>query len=194
MKAIVQSRYGPPDVLEVTDIDEPVVGANEVCVRVRAAAVNPLDWHNLRGLPYPLRLGNGLVKPKNRVLGVDVAGHVEAVGSNVTQFRPGDEVFGLCKGAIAEFACAREDRLVPKPARLTFEQAAAVPAATLTALQGLRDRGQIQTGQKVLIVGASGGVGTFAVQIAKWFGADVDRCVQHEERGPGPVDRRRPRH
>ena len=173
MKAIVQHRYGSPDVLEVGEIDKPVVGDGDVRVRVHAAAVNPLDWHDMRGLPYPLRIGNGLVKPKSRVLGVDVAGKVEAVGKKVVQFQPGDEVFGLAKGAFAEYACAGEDRLVPKPARLTFEQAAAVPVGALTALQGLRDRGRIRPGQKVLIVGASGGVGTFAVQIAKWFGANV---------------------
>ena len=173
MKAIVQCRYGSPDVLEVKEVEAPVVGDNDVLLRVRAASVNPLDWHTMRGLPYPLRIGNGLVKPKSGVLGVDVAGHVEAVGRKVAQFRRGDEVFGVCKGAFAEYACAGEDRLAAKPARLTFEQAAATPVAGLTALQGLRDRGQIQPGQKVLIVGASGGVGTFAVQIAKAFGAAV---------------------
>ena len=173
MKAIVQYEYGSPDVLELKDIDKPLVEDNDVLVRVHAAAANPLDWHNMRGLPYFLRIGNGLLKPKNSVPGVDVAGHVEVVGKNVTQFQPGDEVFGLCKGAFAEYVCCGEDRLLPKPAKLTFEQAAAVPVAALTALQGLRDRGQIQPGQKVLIVGASGGVGTFAVQIAKSFGADV---------------------
>ena len=174
MKAIVQYEYGSPDVLELKELDKPVVGDNDVLVRVHTAAVNPLDWHNIRGLPYILRImGNGLLKPKNSVPGIDVAGHVEAVGKNVTQFQSGDEVLGLCKGAFAEYVCGGEDRLLRKPARLTFEQAAAVPVAALTALQGLRDRGQIQPGQKVLIVGASGGVGTFAVQIAKSFGADV---------------------
>jgi NADPH:quinone reductase-like Zn-dependent oxidoreductase len=173
MKAIVQYRYGSPDVLELKEIDKPVVGDEDVLLRVHAAALNPLDWHSMRGLPYPLRIGNGLKKPKSHVLGVDAAGRVEAVGRNVTRFQSGDEVFGLCKGALAEYACTGEDRLASKPARLTFEQAAAVPVAALTALQGLRDRGRIQAGQKVLIVGASGGVGTFAVQIAKWFGAEV---------------------
>ncbi|HSC26615.1 MAG TPA: NAD(P)-dependent alcohol dehydrogenase [Vicinamibacterales bacterium] len=173
MRAILQTRYGAPDVLGVREIDRPAVGKNEVLVQVHAASVNPLDWHNVRGLPYFLRMGNGLIAPKNGVPGVDVAGRVEAVGSSTAQVRSGDEVFGLCSGAFAEYACAREDRLVSKPARLTFEQAAAVPVAALTALQGLRDRGRIQRGQKVLIVGASGGVGTFAVQIAKSFGADV---------------------
>ena len=173
MKAIVHYKYGSPDVLELAELDKPKVEDNDVLVRVHAAAVNPLDWHNMRGLPYLLRMGNGLHKPKNSVLGVDVAGHVEAVGKNVTQFQPGDEVFGLCKGVFAEYVCGREDRLLRKPANLTFEQAAAVPVAALTALQGLRDRGQIEQGQEILIVGASGGVGTFAVQIAKSFGAEV---------------------
>ena len=173
MKAIVQYKYGSSDVLELKELDKPVVKDNDVLVRVHAAAVNPLDWLNMRGLPYFLRLGNGLLKPKNSVLGVDVAGHIEAVGKNVTQYQPGDEVFGWCQSAFAEYASSGEDRLVPKPAKLTFEQAAAVPVAALTALQALRDRGLIQPGQKVLIIGASGGVGTFAVQIAKSFGADV---------------------
>ena len=173
MKAIVHDEYGSPDVLRLEEIDKPPVGDNDVLVRVHAAAVNPLDWHSVRGLPYPLRLGSGLFKPEKRIPGVDVAGQIEAVGKNVTQCRPGDEVFGLCKGALAEYARAEEDRLVPKPARLTFEQAAAIPVAALTALQGLRDRGRIASGQQVLIVGASGGVGSFAVQIAKAFGAHV---------------------
>ena len=173
MKAIVQYKYGSPDVLELAELDKPKVEDNDVLVRVHGAAVNPLDWHSMRGLPYFLRMGNGLLKPKNSLLGVDVAGHVEAVGRNVTQFQTGDGVFGLCKGVLAEYVCGGEDRLLPKPANLSFEQAAAVPVAALTALQGLRDRGQIETGQKVLIVGASGGVGTFAVQIAKSFGTDV---------------------
>jgi NADPH:quinone reductase-like Zn-dependent oxidoreductase len=173
MKAIVQYRYGPPDVLELREIEKPVVGAGDVLLRVRAAALNPLDWHSMRGLPYPLRLGNGFLKPKSHILGMDVAGRVEAVGANISQHRPGDEVFGLCRDALAEYACAKEDQIVAKPPALTFEQAAAVPVAALTALQGLRDRGWIQAEQKVLIVGASGGVGTFAVQIARWFGAEV---------------------
>ncbi|MFQ5743640.1 MAG: NAD(P)-dependent alcohol dehydrogenase [Acidobacteriota bacterium] len=173
MRAIVQYEYGSPDVLELEHIDKPVVEDNDVLVRVHAAAANPLDWHNMRGLPYFLRMWNGLLRPKNSILGVDVAGHVEAVGKNVTQFQPDDEVFGLCKGTFAEYVRGGEDLLLPKPARLTFEQAAALPVAALTALQGLRDRGRVQPGQKVLIVGASGGVGTFAVQIAKSLGADV---------------------
>jgi NADPH:quinone reductase-like Zn-dependent oxidoreductase len=165
MKAIVQSKYGAPDVLELRDIEKPALRDTDVLVRVHAAAINPLDWHDIRGLPYFVRIGNGLLKPKDRVPGVDVAGHVEAVGRNVTQLRPGDEVFGLSKGALAEYARGREDLLLPKPAALTFEQAAAVPVAALTALQALRDRGRIQPGQNVLIVGASGGVGIFPYRL-----------------------------
>jgi NADPH:quinone reductase-like Zn-dependent oxidoreductase len=142
-------------------------------IRVRAASVNPLDWHYMRGTPYLVRIRTGLRKPKDTGLGVDVAGQVEAVGSNVTQFRPGDEVFGVARGAFAEYVSASETKLALKPANLTFEQAAAVPIAAFTALQGLRDKGRIQSGQKVLINGAAGGVGTFAVQIARSFGAEV---------------------
>ncbi len=174
MKAIVYYKYGSPDVLELKEIDKPAVEDDEMLVRVHAASLNPLDWHFMRGLPYIVRIaGNGLLKPKNRVLGVDVAGYVEAVGKNVRQFRTGDEVFGWCRGAFAEYVCGRENVFVAKPSNLTFEQAAAVPIAAFTALQGLRDRGEIKPGQKVLIIGASGGVGTFAVQIAKVFGAEV---------------------
>jgi NADPH:quinone reductase-like Zn-dependent oxidoreductase len=142
-------------------------------IKVRAASINPLDWHFMRGTPYLVRLMTGLRKPKITRLGVDVAGQVHSVGRNVTEFRPGDEVFGTCRGALAEYACTSESALVMKPGNVTFEQAASVPLAAFTALQGLRDKGQIQAGQKVLINGAAGGVGTFAVQIAKWFGADV---------------------
>ena len=173
MKAAVCSRYGPPDVVQITDVEKPVPKDNEVLIEVRAASVNPFDWHLMRGTPYIVRIMAGLLKPKDKRLGVDVAGQVEAVGRNVTQFRPGDEVFGACRGAFAEYACASESALVMKPDNVTFEQAASAPVAAFTALQGLRDKGQIQPGQKVLINGAAGGVGTFAVQIAKWFGADV---------------------
>ena len=173
MKAIVHQQYGAPDLLGFEDVATPVPGDDEVLVRIRAASVNPLDWHTVRGLPYPLRIGNGFTTPKKAILGIDVAGEVETVGAKVAQLRPGDEVFGVCKGAFAEYACAKEDRVVSKPARLSFEQAAAIPVAGLTALQGLRDRGRLQRGQSVLIVGASGGVGTFAVQIAKSLGAEV---------------------
>ena len=174
MKAIVYHEYCSPDVLELREIDKPVVGDDEVLVRVRAASVHPGDWHLMRGQPYIIRLmGFGLLKPKNNVAGTDLAGRVEAVGQNVTRLQPGDEVFGECKGALAEYVCAGEDKFGPKPANLTFEQAAAVPVSAFTALQGLRDKGQIQPGQNVLINGASGGVGTFAVQIAKSFGAEV---------------------
>ena len=175
MKAIVYYEYGSPDdVLELRDIDKPVVNDNEVLVRVHAAGVHIGDWLIAGGLPYIIRLmGFGLRKPKNNVAGTEVAGRVEAVGKNVKQFQPGDEVFGWCNGAFAEYVSVPEDGLVLKPASLTFEQAAAVPVSAFTALQGLRDWGKVQAGQKVLIIGASGGVGTFAVQIAKAFGAEV---------------------
>jgi len=173
MKAAVYTRYGPPDVIEITDIEKPVLKDNEVLIEVRAASVNPLDWHFMRGTPYGVRIVAGLRKPKVTQLGVDVAGQVEAVGGNVTQFKPGDQVFGTCKGAFAEYACARESALVMKPDNVTLEQAACVPIAGYTALQGLRNKGKVQPGQTVLINGASGGVGTFAVQIAKSFGAEV---------------------
>jgi NADPH:quinone reductase-like Zn-dependent oxidoreductase len=173
MKAIVRNRYGSPDVLELVEIDKPEPTDDEVLVRVRAVSVNPADWYTLTG-PLIARIPNGLRKPKSNRLGVDYAGTVEAVGKNVTQFRPGDDVFGGRTGAFAEYVCARADRgVVLKPANVNFEEAAAVPIAALTALQGLRDKGQIQAGQKVLINGASGGVGTYAVQIAKSFGAEV---------------------
>ncbi len=173
MKAIVYHNYGSPVVLKCEEIEKPTAGDDEVLIKVRAASVNPLDWHFVRGIPYFLRMMAGLRKPKNTRLGVDVAGKIEAVGRNVTQFKPGDEVFGTSRGAFAEYVCSHENKLVQKPAHLTFEQAAAVPVAGLTALQGLRDKGRIQPGQKVLIIGAAGGVGTFAVQIAKSYGADV---------------------
>jgi NADPH:quinone reductase-like Zn-dependent oxidoreductase len=175
MKAVVYTKFGPPDVLEIRDIKKPVPNDDQVLIKVRAASVNPLDWHFMEGTPYIMRLMMvGLRKPKDPRLGVDYAGRVEAVGRNVTQFKPGDEVFGNRSGAFAEYLCARADRAIAlKPANMTFEQAAGVPVAGLTALQGLRDKGHVQAGQKVLINGASGGVGTFAVQIAKTFGADV---------------------
>jgi NADPH:quinone reductase-like Zn-dependent oxidoreductase len=172
MKAIVYRRYGSPDVLACEEIEKPTPGDDEVLIKVRAASVNPLDRHIMRGRPFPLRIAFGLRKPRIRP-GRDVAGQVEAVGRNVTRFKPGDEVFGACSGALAEYACTREKALVTKPNNVTFEQAASVPVAALTALQGLRDKGKIQPGQKVLINGAGGGVGTFAVQLAKSFGADV---------------------
>src|SRR2546425_10709109 len=173
MKAIVYSNYGSPDVLKCEEIEKPHTGDNEVLIKVRAASVNPVDWHFMRGTPYFVRILAGLRKPKITRLGVDVAGQVEAVGRNVTQFKPGDEVFGSCRGAFAEYACTSESALVLKPDNVTFEQAASVPVAAFTTLQGLRDHGHIQPGHKVLINGAGGGVGTFAVQIAKSFGAEV---------------------
>jgi NADPH:quinone reductase-like Zn-dependent oxidoreductase len=177
VKAIVRDTYGSADVLELTDIDKPEPGDDEVLLRVHAASVNPADWHILRGVPYIARMQFGLGKPKDRVLGCDVAGHIEAVGNNVTMLQPGEEVFGSPfmhgLGAFAEWVCISEDLLAPKPANLSFEQVAAVPLAALTALQALRGQGRIEPGYKVLIIGASGGVGTFAVQIAKSFDAEV---------------------
>ena len=176
MKAIVRSKYGSPDVLELREIEKPAVEDDHVLVRVQAASVNAGDWHSMRGKPYIIRLMlGGLFKPrtKNAVLGGDLAGRVEAVGGNVTEFQPGDEVFGMSIRTFAEYVSVRRVGIVRKPVNLTFEQAAAVPVAAITALQGLRDKGHIRPGQKVLINGASGGVGTFAVQIARSFGADV---------------------
>jgi NADPH:quinone reductase-like Zn-dependent oxidoreductase len=174
VKAITYHRYGAPEVLEFQEVDEPVVRDDEVLVRVRAASANPRDWHFMRGLPAFMRLQFGLRGPKHRGLGSDIAGQVEAVGAKVTRFRPGDEVYAdVVMGGFAEYASVPEAFLAPKPANLTFEEAAAVPLAALTALQGLRDHGRVQPGQKVLVIGAAGGVGTFAVQLAKWLGAEV---------------------
>ena len=173
MKAIVLTKYGSPDVLQFKEVEKPTPNDNQVLVRVHAASANPLDWHEMRGAPFIARLSTGLLKPKNPKVGADVAGRVEAVGKDVTQFKPGDEVFGGCNGSFAEYVCARGDRLALKPGNLSFEEAAAIPVAAITALQGLRDKGQIQPGQKVLVNGASGGVGTFAVQIAKSYGTEV---------------------
>jgi 2-desacetyl-2-hydroxyethyl bacteriochlorophyllide A dehydrogenase len=171
MKAIVQDRYGSPDYLELREVDTPVAGDHGVLVRVRAASVNAADWHLMQKLPH--LIGKLLGSPGSRVPGADMAGHVEAVGRDVARFRPGDEVFGAGRGSFGEYATAPEDHLVPKPRPLTFEQAAAIPLAGLTALQGLRDKGQVRAGQKVLIYGAGGGVGTFAVQVARSLGAHV---------------------
>jgi NADPH:quinone reductase-like Zn-dependent oxidoreductase len=174
MRAIVQDTYGSTEVLGLEDISRPEIGDDEVLVRVRAAGVDPGVWHLMAGLPYLVRMaGFGIRAPKTRVRGSDVAGTVEAVGANVTRFQPGDEVFGTCDGAFAEYASAKEERLALKPATLTFEQAAAIATSGFTALQGLRDRGETEAGQKVLVIGASGGVGTSAVQIAKALGAEV---------------------
>jgi len=175
MKAIVYTKCGPPDVLRLEEIPKPTPSDDEVLVKIHAASVNYGDYAFLRGEPFFLRLmGAGLLKPSHKILGLDIAGRVEAVGKNVKQFQPGDEVFGESGfGAFAEYRCVTEDKLVPKPANSSFEEAAAVPESAVTALQGLRDKGQIQSEQKVLINGASGGVGTFAVQIAKSFGAEV---------------------
>jgi NADPH:quinone reductase-like Zn-dependent oxidoreductase len=174
MRAVVYCDYGTADVLRLEDVAKPVPGDDELLVRVHAAGVNPLDWHYMRGTPYVMRLSSGLRKPKDTRVGVDYAGTVEAVGRNVTRFKPGDEVFGGRSGALAQYVAVRQDRAVAlKPANVSFEQAGAVAIAATTALQGLRDAGRVQPGDKVLINGASGGVGTFAVQIAKAMGAEV---------------------
>jgi len=174
MQAIIQDQYGSADVLELREIDKPAIGADDVLLRVHAAGVHIGDWHMMMGQPYLMRvMGFGFRAPKARVRGMDVAGTVEAVGQNVTRFQVGDDVFGICAGAFAEYACARADQLAPKPANLSFEQAAAIPTSACTALQALRAAGEITPGQKLLIVGASGGIGLFAVQIAKSFGAEV---------------------
>ena len=173
MKAVVHEQYGPPEVLAIREVEKPVIDADQILVRVRAASVNPAEWYAMVGLPLA-RLGSGWLKPKETRLGADYAGVVEAVGANVTEFKPGDAVFGGRTGALAEYLAARADRaVVHKPANISFEEAAAVPIAALTALQGLRDFGQIKAGQRVLINGASGGVGTYAVQLAKHYGAEV---------------------
>jgi NADPH:quinone reductase-like Zn-dependent oxidoreductase len=173
MKAIVNRCYGPPAVLRLENIAKPIPAEHEILVKVRAAAVNPLDWHRMRGEPYLMRRNAGIGAPKNERMGVDFAGIVEAVGKSATKFKPGDEVFGLRTGAFAEYVTTREDYVVLKPANATFEEAAAIPIAAVTALEALREHGRVQAGQKVLINGASGGVGTYAVQIAKSFGAEV---------------------
>ncbi|MHB8778902.1 MAG: NAD(P)-dependent alcohol dehydrogenase [Anaerolineales bacterium] len=174
MKAIVYTEYGSPDVLQFKDVEKPMPKDDEVLIKVHAASVNAYDWHFLTADIFLIRLmGGGLLKPKYTRLGADIAGRIEAVGRNIKQFQPGDEVFGMVKGGFAEYACAPESALALKPVNTSFDEAAAIPMAAITALQGLRDEGQIQAGQKVLINGASGGVGTFAVQVAKSFGAEV---------------------
>jgi len=173
MQAIVNHEYGSPDDLKLQELEKPTVGEDSVLVRVRAASVNPYDWHVLRGHPYFVRLTEGLRRPKHPVPGVDVAGQVEAVGNKVTRFQPGDEVFGGRSGSFAEYVCGVERNFTPKPAALSFEDAAAIPMAGCTALQALRDAGRLEPGQRVLINGAAGGIGTFAVQIAKTMGGNV---------------------
>jgi len=173
MKSIVHTRYGSADVLQIEEVEKPTPKSDAILVKVHAASANPLDWHGMRGEPFLARLGGGLTKPKDPRLGADFAGQVEAVGSSVTKFHPGDEVFGVGTGSFAEYATANEDSSALKPTNRSFEESAAVPIAGITALQGLRDKGQIKPGQKVLVNGASGGVGTFAVQIAKSFGTEV---------------------
>ena len=184
MKAIVYHNYGSPDVLNLEEVDKPIPKDDEVLIKVRAASVNPLEWHFMRGKPLFMRLAvSGLLKPKNNILGVDIAGRVEEVGRNVMQFEPGDEVFGGSDsgGGFAEYVSVSENKLALKPTNITFEEAAAIPIAAITALQGLRDKGEIQSGQKVLINGAGGGVGTYAVQIAKSFGVDVTGVCSTEK-------------
>jgi len=171
MQAIVQNGYGSADVLRMAEIDRPAIAGNEVLVRVRAAGVDRGVWHFMAGKPYAARLALG--RPKNRVAGMDLAGTVVAVGGDVTRFAVGDEVFGVGKGSFAEYAAARENKLAHKPARLSFEQAAVIAVSGVTALQGVRDAGRVRAGQRVLVIGASGGVGTYAVQLAKVFGAEV---------------------
>jgi NADPH:quinone reductase-like Zn-dependent oxidoreductase len=174
MQAIVYHKYGSPDVLKLVEVEKPVPGENDVLIKVRAASINSYDWRHIRATPFLVRMSGGFLRPKDPRLGADIAGQVEAVGRNVKQFKPGDEVYGdVFTGGYAEYVCAKEKVLALKPAHVSFEEAAATPMAALTALQGLRDKGKIQAGQKVLINGASGGVGTFAVQIAKSFGAEV---------------------
>jgi NADPH:quinone reductase-like Zn-dependent oxidoreductase len=174
VKAITQDAYGSADVLKLRDVPRPEPGEKQVLVRVHAAGLDPSVWHLMTGLPYMVRMmGFGFRAPKFHVCGTDAAGRVEAVGAGVSRFRVGDEVFGACRGSFAEYACASEDRLAARPANLTLAQAAAVPVSALTALQGLRDQGKVRAGQRVLIVGAGGGVGTFAVQLARAFGAEV---------------------
>src|SRR6202165_1203475 len=173
MKAAVQDRDMWPEGLRLSEMEKPVIGDGDVLLRVRAAGVNPLDWHYVRGTPFVARFAMGMPKPKDTIRGVHVAGRVEAVGKDVTHLQPGEDVFGWCSGACAEYASGPEDHFVGKPETMTYEEAAAVPVAAVTALQGLRNMGKLQSGQKVLINGASGGVGTFAVQIAKALGAEV---------------------
>ena len=174
MKAILFPKYGSPDVLQLTEVEKPTPTENQVLIKVIAAAVNPLDWHGMRGEPFIARMGNGIRKPKDQRLGADIAGRVEAVGKNVTDLRPGNEVFGaIGAGGFAEYACTREKNLVLKPGNISFEEAAAAPVVGLTAIQGFRHAGGVRAGQKVLINGAAGGIGTFAVQYAKSCGAEV---------------------
>ncbi|MGW7197115.1 NAD(P)-dependent alcohol dehydrogenase [Streptomyces chryseus] len=174
MKAMTHAAYGPTSVLRLEDIDRPVPGSGEVLVRIHAASVDPGVWHLMAGMPYLIRaMGFGLRAPKDRVRGQDLAGRVESVGPDVTRFRPGDEVYGTCDGSFAEYACAKEENLAHKPANLTFEQAAAVPVSGVTALQAVRDAGRLKAGQSVLVIGAGGGIGHFAVQLAKALGAHV---------------------
>jgi NADPH:quinone reductase-like Zn-dependent oxidoreductase len=187
MKAIVQDEYGSANVLRFEDVETPVAGRGEVLIHVIAASAFIGDWHVMTGTPYAIRLVSGLRTPKQRVRGQDVAGEIEAVGDDVTAFRPGDEVFGIGNGTFAEYATARPDKIAPKPANLGYEEAATVPTTGCTALQGIRDVGKVRSGQRVLVIGTAGGVGSFSVQIAKAFGAQVTGVFEGR---PRPVDRR----
>ena len=191
MKAIVYTQYGPPDVLQFTEVPKPTPADDEVLIKVRAASVNPLD-RLFRGRPYPVRILTGLRKPKRTRLGSDVAGQVEAVGRNVTQFKPGDEVFGVCRGAFAEYVCAPKEKLALKPANLSFEEAAAVPVAAITALQGLRDKGRIQPGHKVLVRWRVWWSGYICGPDCQIFRGGSHCRVQHQECGHGAIAWRRP--
>ena len=196
MKAVVYTKFGPPDVLHLKEVEKPIPKDNEILVKVHAASLNAYDWRHVRAKPFFMRLmGAGLLRPRHKILGADIAGRVEAVGRNVTEFRPGDDVFGEGSyGGFAEFVCVAEKRVVSKPADLTFEEAAAVPMAGLTALQGLRDKGKIQAGQKVLINGASGGVGTFRRTDRQVIRDRGHGRLQYGKDGPGALDRRGPCH
>ena len=183
MKATVQDRYGSADVLELREVERPHPGDDELLIRVHAAGVDPGVWHLMTGKPYLVRaMGFGLRKPKFQIRGTDAAGIVEAAGKNVVRLKPGDQVYGTCDGSFAEYACAKAERLAPKPTNLSFEQAAAVPVSGMTALHGLRDEGRLQAGQNVLIIGAAGGVGTHAVQLAKAFGGGSQECAALRKR------------
>jgi NADPH:quinone reductase-like Zn-dependent oxidoreductase len=192
MKAIIRERYGSPEVLELRDVPRPSVDDEGVLVRVRAASVNAYDWHVIRGLPYLVRMSEGYRVPRSNATGVDLAGQVEAVGRNVTQFRPGDEVFGERDGAFAEYVCGKEVNFVPKPGNTTFEQAAAIPMAGFTALQALRDKGHVKPGQRVLVNGGGGRRRHVRSTACQGLRCRGDGCVRHDERGHGALDRCRP--
>jgi NADPH:quinone reductase-like Zn-dependent oxidoreductase len=189
MKAITRDGYGSPEVLHLVEVDKPASQEGRVVVQVYASSWNPIDWHEMRGSPFLARLSGGLRKPKDHRLGTDISGEVESIGNNVTKFKPGDDVFGVAPGGFAEYVSAKEDRIAVKPVNISFGLAAAVPVASVTALQGLRDKGDIHSGQKVLVNGASGGVGHFAVQIAKSYGTEVTGVCSSAEPQDGTIHR-----